>query len=99
MEHLALEGLWLLAALGAAVLVGVFVAQYVKDKVTGVPSALRTALTQTEATALAAMNDARTKIVADVAAAVASATTPTPKPVVAAGASGASGASGAQNPA
>jgi len=96
MEHLALEGLWLLAALGAAVLIGIFVAQYVKDLVTGVPSALRTALSQTEATALAAMKEAHTTIVANVAAAVASASTAPPAPVVvlSVGASGASGASG-----
>lgn len=67
MEHFALDGLWLAGALALAVLTGIFVAQYVKDKLTGVPSALRTALSATETAALAELKVAKAKVVADVA--------------------------------
>lgn len=62
MLKFALEGFWLLGALAAVYLLGVFTAQYAKDKLSGVPSELRTALkaleTKTTATVLAAKNKA-----------------------------------------
>lgn len=66
MEQLALNGLWLIGALAAAVLVGVFVSQYIKDRLTGVPSPLRTALQSTEASALAALKEAQAAVVTDI---------------------------------
>ena len=44
MLKLALDGFWLLGALGAVFLLGVFSSQYIKDKISGVPSDLRAAL-------------------------------------------------------
>jgi hypothetical protein len=67
LEHLALDGVALVAALAAAVVVGIFVAQWVKDKVTGVPSPLRTALKATEASALQAIKDAEASVVSELA--------------------------------
>jgi hypothetical protein len=86
-ERLVLDGFWLVGALVLCVLVGVFVAQYVKDKLTGVPSPLRTALKATEAAALAEMKKAEQAVIAGVAkkaaalaAPVATAAAPAPAP-------------------
>ena len=96
-ESLVLHGFYLIAALVIAALVGVFCAQYIKDKLSGVPSPLRVALSATEAAALAAYNTAQAKLVTEVhtlvseaAAKVATATAS--KPVAAALVAGASGA-------
>lgn len=70
MEHLALDGVALLAALAVAALLGVFVAQYLKDKVSGVPSPLRAALQATEAAAVQSLKDAQAKVVSEVAGAL-----------------------------
>lgn len=67
MERLALDGFWLLGAFAVVYLVGVFTAQWAKDKIKGVPSNLRAALKTTESSALAEMNKARDKVVADTA--------------------------------
>jgi hypothetical protein len=97
MEKLALDGFWLLGGLAAAFVVGVFVSTYIKDKIKGVPSSLRSVLGTAETDAIAALKAAETKVVSDVAgmfkkstatAKTAAATAATP----AAGASGASGA-------
>lgn len=81
--HIALDGVWLVAALAVAVLVGMFVSQYVKDTLKGVPSPLRAALKQTETNALAALKAAEQKAIADAtglltAAKAAPAPAPTP---------------------
>lgn len=68
MVHFALDGFWLLGALVLAVLIGIFIAQYVKDKIKGVPSPLRTALQATETAALNELEAAKAKVVSDVAA-------------------------------
>jgi hypothetical protein len=67
MFKIALDGVWLIAGLGVAVLVGVFVAQYVKDKLKGVPAPLRAALSATESAALNELKAAQQKAIADVA--------------------------------
>ena len=89
LEHLVLSGFWLIAGLVLAALVGVCSAQYIKDRLTGVPAPLRTAISATETAALAAYNTAQAKLVNEVhtlvseaAAKVASATAS--KPVAAA---------------
>jgi hypothetical protein len=99
MEKLALDGFWLLGGLAAAFVVGVFVSTYIKDKIKGVPSSLRSALGTAETDAVAALKAAETKVVSDVAgmfkkstatAKTAAATAVTPAaPAPAAGASGA----------
>jgi hypothetical protein len=63
----ALDGPWLVGALAVAFAAGVFSAQYVKDKITGVPSGLRTVLSGAEKSALTLVADAKAKAVADVA--------------------------------
>jgi hypothetical protein len=75
MFHVALDGLWLVGALVAAALVGVFVSQYIKDSLKGVPSALRTALSATESTALAALKEAEAAVVKEFAKKVSPAAT------------------------
>lgn len=84
LEHLALDGVWLVSALVLCVLVGVFAAQYIKDKLTGVPSPLRTALKATEAAAIAELKKAEQKVIAEVAkkatAAAAAQAAPAPAP-------------------
>lgn len=65
MIHLALDGFYLVGALVAAVLVGIFASQFVKDKIKGVPSPLRAALKATESQALAALSDAEKAVVAE----------------------------------
>jgi hypothetical protein len=101
----ALDGLWLIAALAAAWFGGMFTAQYVTDKIKGVPSPLRTALSATEASALAELEAAKAQVVKDVAglfakakAALAADLTPkatTTPPAAPAGSTGAVGATGA----
>lgn len=67
MPNFALDGLWLLGALGVVYLAGVFTSQWVKDKIKGVPSDLRAALKTTEAASLAEVTSARDKVVAETA--------------------------------
>lgn len=67
MGALALEGFWLLAGFAVVYFVGVFTAQWAKDKIKGVPGTLRAALRVTEAAALKELTLARDKIVADTA--------------------------------
>lgn len=66
MDKIVLDGFWLLGGLGVAYLLGVFTAQKLKDTINGVPSALRTALSATEASALAELSKAKAALVADV---------------------------------
>lgn len=70
-ESLALDGVGLLAALAAAVLLGAFAKDYVVDRLTGVPSPLRAALSATEASAIQALKDAQAKVVSEVSGALA----------------------------
>lgn len=65
MQAVALEGFWLLAAFAVVYLVGVFTAQYAKDKIFGVPADLCAALKTMEAGALTELKNARAKLVAD----------------------------------
>lgn len=67
MLSIALDGFWLLGALVAVYITGVFTAQWAKDRLTGVPAALRAALKVNEAAALAELKNARDKIVAETA--------------------------------
>lgn len=92
MESFFLKGFWLLGSFGVVYLVGVFTAQWAKDKLFGVPGDLRTALNALEAGAVKELAAARTKLVADTvgllnrgkaavaAAPVAVVPTPTPAP-------------------
>ena len=66
MDNIALDGFWLLGGLALVYLTGVFTAQYVKDKVSGVPSALRAALKATETNALAELEKAKNAVLADI---------------------------------
>lgn len=84
MGHIALDGFWLVGALALAWLVGIFTAQYIKDKVKGVPSPLRTALQATETAALNELEAAKAKVVSDVAGLFAKAKAATPAAPVAA---------------
>ncbi len=65
MEKLALDGFWLLGAFALVYLVGVFTAQWAKDKLFGVPAELRSALKTLEAGAVKELAAARSKLVAD----------------------------------
>lgn len=65
MQAIALEGFWLLAAFAIVYLVGVFTSQWAKDKLSGVPSDLRSALKTLEAGAVKELAAARAKLVAD----------------------------------
>lgn len=83
-----LQGLWLLAGFAAMYATGVFTAQWAKDKVSGVPSDLRTALKALEAGAVKELAAARSRVVTDTAsllaagkAAVAGDPVPVPVPV------------------
>ena len=78
--HLALDGFWLVGAIVLAVLIGIFISQYVKDVVTGVPSSLRTALSATETSALSSLKLAEAAVVADITKKVSAAVPP--KPVI-----------------
>jgi hypothetical protein len=87
MEKIALDGFWLLGGLGVAYLVGVFTSQWLKDKINGVPSELRTALGASETAALndlkAAKSDIVSKVIAKTkpaAAPAAAAAAPAPAP-------------------
>ena len=82
MLNFALDGLWLLGSLVVAYLLGVFTAQYAKDKLTGVPSAVRTALKALEAKTATAVADAKAKAVADAVRAIAPAMPTPPAKVV-----------------
>lgn len=63
MGKLALEGFWLLGGFAVVYLVGVFTAQWAKDKINGVPSSLRNAFNATEAATLKQMHSAREQVV------------------------------------
>lgn len=83
----SLEGLWLLAALAVTYVTGVFTAQWAKDKLTGIPGDLRTALASLETSAKNELAAAKAKVVADTAtlltnakAKVAADLTPQPSP-------------------
>lgn len=86
-EHLALEGVWLVVGLAVAAATGVFAWNYLSDKIKGIPSPLRAALTATETAAVAALKDAQANVVAEVTKTLAK---PVAKPVLV-GATGASG--------
>ena len=81
MEHLALDGFWLVGGILLAAVVGIFVAQYVKDTIKGVPSPLRAALSATETDALASLKVAEIKVVTDLAGLFAKATAKPVAPV------------------
>jgi hypothetical protein len=70
MAHVILDGFWLIGALAAAYLLGVFTAQYAKDTLNGVPSDLRAVLKNVEAKALAALKASKSTAVANAAAAI-----------------------------
>lgn len=83
MHNFVLDGLWLIGAIVVAYLLGVFTAQYAKDKIFGVPSEVRAALKNLEAKALATAAATKNKAVADAVGAI---TPPMPavaKPVAA----------------
>lgn len=65
-EKIVLEGTWLIVALGGTFIAGVILSQTVKDKVFGVPSALRSALKVAEKNALTSLKSVQSKAVADV---------------------------------
>lgn len=65
MESFFLKGFWLLGSFALVYLVGVFTAQWAKDKIFGVPGDLRAALKVMEAGAIKELNAARAKLVAD----------------------------------
>ena len=86
--HFALDGFWLLGAGALVYATGVFTAQFVKDKITGVPSELRAALKATESNALGELAKAKAAVLADIgnifkrsAAAVAPVAAPVAAPV------------------
>lgn len=84
MHNFVLDGFWLIGSLAVAYLLGVFTAQYAKDKINGVPSEVRAALKNLEAKALATASATKNKAVADAVSAI---TPPMPavaKPVPAA---------------
>lgn len=62
-----LEGLWLVGALAVVYLTGVFTSQWAKDKLSGVPSDLRSALSSLETSAKNELAAARARVVADTA--------------------------------
>jgi hypothetical protein len=74
-DNLALHGLFLIVGLAAAWLFGACSAQYIKDKLTGVPTPLRAAITATEASAMAELKAAQAQVVKDVASLFAKAKT------------------------
>jgi hypothetical protein len=64
----ALNGLWLAGGLALAFLAGIFLSQWIKDKISGIPADLRTALSASQTAALNEIETAKKKVVADVAA-------------------------------
>ena len=76
MEKLALDGLWLVAALAGSFVAGGLLWPRVLDWLNGVPSALRTALNTAEKQALKSLSDAKLKLIADVTAPLAKAPAP-----------------------
>lgn len=62
-----LDGIWLLGALVAVYFTGVFTGPWAKDKIMGVPSELRKALTALESSAKNELVIAKAKVVADTA--------------------------------
>lgn len=64
---LALQGFWLFAALAIVYFIGVFTSQWMKDKISGTPASLRTALHVTESAALKELAAARDRLVAETA--------------------------------
>lgn len=82
-----LDGFWLLGALAVTYITGVFTSQWAKDKLTGIPSDLRSALTALETSAKNELAAAKSRVVADTAtlltnakARVAADLTPKPSP-------------------
>lgn len=67
MGAIALEGVWLLGGFAVVYLVGVFTSQWAKDKLSGVPADLRSALSTLEAAAKKEIVAAKSKVVADTA--------------------------------
>lgn len=65
MKNIMLDGFWLIGALAVTYLVGVFTAQWAKDKLLGIPSDLRSALRVVEAGARTELSAAKAKLVAD----------------------------------
>jgi hypothetical protein len=65
MLKLALDGFWLVGALGAAFIAGVFLSGKVKDWLFGVPADLRAALKSAESNLSAQIMAAQKKVVAD----------------------------------
>ena len=63
----ALNGLWLAGGLALAFLAGVFLSQWIKDKISGVPADLRAALGASQTAALNEIAAAKKKVVADIA--------------------------------
>lgn len=61
-----LSGLWLAGALALAFVAGVFLSTTIKDKLKGVPSSLRSALSATESSAMAELAKAKSAVVNDV---------------------------------
>lgn len=103
MDKIALDGFWLLGAFALVYLTGVFTAQYVKDKVFGVPSELRAALKATETNALAELAKAKAAVLADIGnifkkSATATAAAPAAPLAGATGATGSVGVAGASGP-
>lgn len=66
LSSLALDGFWLIGALLAVYVTGVFTSQWAKDKLSGIPAELRAGLKTQETAALAAVKAAQTKVIADV---------------------------------
>lgn len=64
---LELHGLWLLGALAVTYITGVFTSQWAKDKLSGIPGDLRSALTSLETSAKNELAAAKAKVVADTA--------------------------------
>lgn len=67
MQSIVLDGFWLIGALLATYLTGVFSSQWAKDKLTGFPAELRAGLKTQETAALSALKAAQAKVIADVA--------------------------------
>lgn len=65
-DKIALDGFWLLSGFGLFYLLGVFTSQWLKDKISGTPATLRSALSATESSAKAELQKAEAAVIADV---------------------------------
>jgi hypothetical protein len=81
LKTVVLDGFWLIGALAAVYLLGVFTSQYAKDKINGVPSDLRTVLNNVQAKAVAALKANKANAVASAAAAISAPMPVAAKPV------------------